>query len=363
MPTDTNTRGRLIRRGQKAAARNMSRQLEQQAAELRQTYQAALNDIHTELSALTDSEGMIPIERLEQAERIADTRLRTLGRQTEALIDAGLNRSVSIGIGPWEGIEDIAPQQIAQNTAQFVREFRDENGLQLSDRLWRVNRGARETVIDAIEDNIVRGRNAHQAARDLLLRGQSVPGDLMDARTLATLDKIQQRTTEALLTGEGNPYYNAERVFRTEMNRAFGETAIQAAAEHPQVRAVRFTLSPNHPEPDICDLHAQANLHGLGPGVYPIDNHPWPAHPNTLSYLEPIFVDEITDEDRAGRETMTKFINDQPAAKQDAILGGKAKGWAWRQGHLSARQVRTPWKKLRPQLQRKGIDIPGRFAP
>ena len=78
--------------------------------------------------------------------------------------------------------------------------------------------------------------------------------------------EIQQRAGDALLTGRMNPYYQAERVMRTEINRAYGETALQAAIQHPDVIGVKFKLSPRHPRFDICDMHANANLHGLGPG-------------------------------------------------------------------------------------------------
>ena len=364
MPTDTNPTGRQIRRAQQQGARELSRFMDAQARELERMHREALSAIQADLALLADSEGRIPLEKLRQADVGVRNHMEELARRQEGLIDAGLQRSVALGVSPWGVAVDagVDVARVREEVLAFVREFRDANGLQLSDRLWRVSQGARQQVEQAIERAIVEGHSAAQAARDLILRGQPVPQDLLSKRGMAAVAAIQREAGDALMTGGMNPFFQAERVMRTEINRAYGETAIAAAAQHPDVIAVRFTLSPLHPEFDICDFHAEANLHGLGPGIYPINDHPWPAHPNTLSYLEPVFRDEITDEDRAGRQTITDYINTQPAPKQDAILGGQAKGWAWRQGHIGPRQVRTPWKNIRPGLQRRGIDIPERFA-
>ena len=365
MPTDTNPAGRQIRRAQNTGARNVQTMLSASVRDLRALHEQALADIQRDLADLADSEGRIPLDRLGQAESIARARLRDMGRQRDGLLEDRLGRTVAVGVAPWGVAADVGidRQQLAAQVLEFVTGFVDDNGLQLSDRLWRVDRLARDRVTEALERAIVQGHSAAQAARDLLLRGESVPDDLLTKRGLAALARIQQETGEALMTGTMNPFFQAERVMRTEINRAYGETAIQAAIQHPDVIGLRFNLSPLHPEVDICDFHAEANLHGLGPGIYPINDHPWPAHPNTLSFMTPVFRDEITDQDRAGRQSMTDYLNQQAADKQDAILGGQAKGWAWRAGHLSPRQIRTPWKTVRPQLQRRGIDIPERFAP
>jgi hypothetical protein len=87
---------------------------------------------------------------------------------------------------------------------------------------------------------------------------------------------------------------NATRLFRTEINRAHGEAYIKGFLSLPDAAGVRFTLSPMHPKPDICDVHAAADLYGLGPGVYPTrETCPWPAHPNTMSYVVGVFKDEV----------------------------------------------------------------------
>jgi len=361
----TNARGRQIRRGQKQAAAALERRMAEAARELEVMHRQALEEIQAALERLADSEGRIPIENLDAAGRVIDDRLRRLNRETSEFLSGQIDEAAVVAVNPWMGQVDVGLDiaGLRQETVRFLEEFRDANGLQLSDRLWRIDRGAREVVREAVQNAIVQGHSASQAARRLVTNGQPVPADLLSKQGLAAIRNIQERAGNALLTGKMNPLFQAERVFRTEINRAFGEASVRAAAQHPDVVAVRFVLSPRHPKFDICDMHASANRHGLGPGVYPIDNHPWPAHPNTFSYLEPVFVDEITDEDRAGRESMTDFINGLTPEQQNGVLDGKAKGWAWRQGLLDPRQIETPWKKIVPKLQRKNIDIPQEFMP
>ncbi|MEQ1658508.1 MAG: hypothetical protein ABL896_06990, partial [Hylemonella sp.] len=91
---------------------------------------------------------------------------------------------------------------------------------------------------------------------------------------------------------------------RTEINRAHGEAYMAGGESTPDFAGWRYLLSPRHPAPDICDLLATQNLHGLGNGVYPTrEQTPWPAHPNTLSFVEMVFLEEVTQADRTGKET------------------------------------------------------------
>lgn len=99
-----------------------------------------------------------------------------------------------------------------------------------------------------------------------------------------------------------------------------------------------------------CDLHASANLHGFGPGVYPRGRHPYPAHPETLSYLTVVFGDEITDDDRAGLQTPMDWLRTQPAELQAAVIG-KNKAQALRDNRLLESEWNAPWRQVRARLE------------
>ena len=125
------------------------------------------------------------------------------------------------------------------------------------------------------------------------------------------------REAAGLLTGNGGAMDNAMRVFRTEINRAHGEAYMAGGEGKPYFGGWRYLLSPQHPEPDICDLLATQNLHGLGQGVYPDrERCPWPAHPNTLSFVVMVFDEDVSDADRAGRETALQALQASPLLGQ-----------------------------------------------
>lgn len=74
--------------------------------------------------------------------------------------------------------------------------------------------------------------------------------------------------------------HNAKRIALTEVQQSYWEADRISAAKSPVVRALRWTLSGAHPEPDICDAYAELDVHGLGPGLYfpetlPIKPHPY----------------------------------------------------------------------------------------
>jgi hypothetical protein len=109
---------------------------------------------------------------------------------------------------------------------------------------------------------------------------------------------------------------------------------------------------PAHHEPDICHLHAIANLYGLDPGVYPSGGKcPWPAHPNTLSYVEVVLVfkDEITKADRAGKETVNEALARLTPEQRKGVLGvNKAK--IFEAGKLKQGMVKAPWRSVQKRI-------------
>jgi len=183
-----------------------------------------------------------------------------------------------------------------------------------------------------------------------------VPASLVKKMNVSQAEKVAQQAKTVLLTGEGSPLANAKRVFRTELNRAHGEAYQAAAFAHPDVVGTRFLLSPNHKKQDICDMHANVNRYGLGRGVYPDGQNPWPAHPNTLSFVEVVFADEVSDSDKEGKESRLLWLKKQGSQVHQAVLG-KNKAIAFRAGHIVKEgDIGRSWKNIKARLKRKGID-------
>lgn len=138
---------------------------------------------------------------------------------------------------------------------------------------------------------------------------------------------IDTRNDEALqkaiytATQERTRYF-AERIARTELRRAYIDGFLAKYDNDPTVVAYKWRMSGAHPVFDICDVYANADLYGLGKGIYPKDKVPLlPVHPHCICYLMPVrslkgkaIIDKV---EQGGRE----YINGLPLRKRRQLLG------------------------------------------
>lgn len=357
-----------IKRATINAQRQMDRLDAEVLAELQRIYEEAAADLRIRIQGFGQPGGNLALVQLQELQQQVARRLQELSAARDALMDRGMSSAVHLGVHPLTiggtgsvlspALTDTAAMRVADEAVMFVRTFVAEDGLQLSDRIWRLDRHAKDVVTSAIELAVVEGHGAAQAARELLLRGRPLPTDIAAKVDAAQAAKVAQEAADSLMTGYGSPMDNAMRLMRTELNRAHGEAYIKGALEHPDAVGVRFKLSPAHPKHDICDLHAAANLYGLGRGVYPTRAQcPWPAHPNTLSYVEVVFKDEITDEDKEGKETPMEALERMSPMVRRGVLG-KHKHEAFREGLLTQGMIKAPWSKVRQRLGKTLVRAP-----
>lgn len=73
-----------------------------------------------------------------------------------------------------------------------------------------------------------------------------------------------------------------------EINTAYSESDIIASIKSPVVLANKWRLSGNHPERDVCDILAEADVYGMGDGVYPSNFTPGLAHPRCRCWNEKV---------------------------------------------------------------------------
>ena len=101
-----------------------------------------------------------------------------------------------------------------------------------------------------------------------------------------------------------------------------------------------------------CDLLAAQNLYGLGAGVYPdAKTCPWPAHPNTLSFVEMVFADEVSAADQAGKETVTDAMGRMSPEVREGILGVE-KAELFEAGKVKPWMIRSPLYAVKERLAR-----------
>ncbi len=328
-----------IRRATLAARRALETLDDVGREELTRIYGQAAAALRDTIARSGDNAGKVTIDALRSVLAQVEGILENVAVTRDGVVTAGIMQAAEIGAAG-AGLESAAAMRVATTAVDFVRHFVAQDGLMLSDRLWRVDRGAREEITRAVESAVVQGHGSAQAAREFLARGQAVPAEIA-ARLGAADSAALGSTAERLMKGERSALYQAQRVFRTEINRAHGEAFMAGADQNPDFAGFRFLLSPGHPKPDICDLLASQNLYGLGPGVYPSrEKCPWPAHPNTLSYVEVVYKDEVSAEDKAGKELPMAALNRLPREVQDGVLG-KGKAEIYRDGKLSQGMIRS----------------------
>jgi hypothetical protein len=301
---------------------------------------------------------------LRQVEDVVDA----LATRRDALMQQGLEAAAELGVKPYtlQGalnagrvteqatLTSQAAMRVSQEAVAYVQNFTAADGLRLSDRVWRLNQGAKEVLTRAIGQAVVQGWDAQRAAAEFMYRGEVVPGDVALRLKGAKLPALE-RAADLLAGNDQAEVWKADRVFRTEINRAHGTAYMRGAEAAPGFAGFRFLLSPRHPAADICDLLATQNLHGLGEGVYPTAAEcPWPAHPNTLSFVEMVFADEVTDADRAGKETPLQALNRLSADVRAGVLGVE-KAALWEQGLIRQGMIRSPLYTVRSRLARQGV--------
>lgn len=221
------------------------------------------------------------------------------------------------------------------------------DGLVLSDRLWANYQGVRQVLEPVLVNNISRSQGARDATREALARGMKVDEAMLNRIELARAGALGDEAAAVLSSDAGKAYAAAERVFRTEMNRASLEASRTVAFALPDIAGTRFLLSPAHPRFDICDLYARMNAHGLGPGVYPPGQSPLPAHPNTLSYEEVVFTWEVEEQHKKQRETLFDLLAQRNEDEQGAVLQSADKTRELRAGRLRAEHILRPWRDIR----------------
>lgn len=358
--TTPRTRAAAIRRASIQSRRALHAFTQAQLAALLQSYQRTVQELGALIDQAAGSASTVQLRELRQLRDRITARMDALSDRTADQINAALVIAATLGTDALVGYaQPQALLEAATDAVRHVQTFRYADGLQLSDRIWRLGSEQRQQIGQLIESAVIQGHSASQAALDYINRGASISTELLTQQQLASPARLTRGVNQMLTGADAEAYRNALRVFRTEINRAHGEAYVRSLGETEGVAGVRFLLSPNHRVRDICDMHAAVNRYGMGPGVYPTDRHPWPAHPETISYLEVVFEDEITDEDRAGKQSRIDWLKAQPADVQAAVLGGQRKRSALQAGLLSERQITTPWYVLKARYEKQGVDVAG----
>ncbi len=307
---------------------------------------------------------------------------------TSGYVNAGVAVGVDTGSIPYT----------SESISTAMQKAWAKDNLNLSTRLHSRGSAVRKEVGDILKVTIGKGNTNKKIASELFNRGvidtadlpqfmeqvAKLPIDTSAEEKRKLLRKVQRqvskRTTAGLRAGysevikavesdnenklakaievatEEKTRYHAERIARTETARAYADGRVSRYKDDDDIVAFQWKLGTRHPVFDICDFYANADLYGMGKGVFPKDKVPTlPAHPHCMCRLKPIvdgMIDNSTPKENINDGGMD-LIKSLSVKEQERLLGvhgrvavldGKAR---W-QDHLRGWDAKDVFKVRNP---------------
>lgn len=275
---------------------------------------------------------------------------------TSGYVNAGVAVGVDTGTIPYT----------SESISTAMQKAWAKDNLKLSTRLHTRGQAVRKEVGDILKATIGKGNTNKKIASELFNRGvidtaelpqfmeqvAKLPIDTSAEEKRKLLRKVQRqvskRTTAGLRAGysevikvvesdnerklekaieiatEEKTRYNAERIARTETARAYADGQVSRYKDDDDIVAFQWKLGTRHPVFDICDFYANADLYGMGKGVYPKDKVPMlPAHPHCMCRLKPIvdgMIDNSTPKENINEGGMD-LLKSLSVKEQERLLG------------------------------------------
>lgn len=224
-----------------------------------------------------------------------------IGERTTFLIKDGMSKTAGYAGAPLENqfIRAIKAADAGEilNVTLMQRGFAEINkaaidalwartykGVRVSDRLWKQSAKAKEAMRDLINAGFAAGRDPAKVAYDLQAYMKHGQGSLAQ-----DYPNMMQRMGTRV---PKNCPYEGLRLARTEYSKASFEGTYSRGQVNPAYLGIQFLLSDAHPELDICDHLAEADLYDMGPGVYKKGQEPIHPHPNCLCFTIPYMMEQ-----------------------------------------------------------------------
>lgn len=246
----------------------------ERAERFRQEIDAMLRELHRALVDITEeSVGRTLIDLVEIHRQATDALFRRFGQRMVLSVD-------------WGGIpaRALASMLSRPNAATFQTLYR---------RRIQALAPEIDTFLDAaVSRGVSAGRGAKDLARllarqdpqlvRLLERADALTEDLHRGASVIDfeaygLDEADTKALRGLL-------YDARRIQVSETNNALRAANDAAVEESPTVLATQWQRSGRHHVPDVCDMLAEQNAFGYGPGFYPAGRFPVAPHSHCACY-------------------------------------------------------------------------------
>jgi hypothetical protein len=171
----------------------------------------------------------------------------------------------------------------------IAAEYLHGDSINLSGRIWRLDREARDGINQVLMNGISSGDSAWNIAKKLeeyLGAGADCPRWTSTRLYGRTKSDIAAGDPTGLLSGDAcagqGVSYNALRLARTEIQKMHALATDRVLAAQPWVEKEQVHLSYSHPESDECDDAATGGEGGKG--IYEVGTIELPLHPNCLCY-------------------------------------------------------------------------------
>lgn len=163
-------------------------------------------------------------------------------------------------------------------------------------------------------------------------RANGLKTDALRASYLRVLDDIKAGKGQTVLERavkvaiEEKSRYYGKRIAQTELHRIRNKQKAKQIINDDDLLYVQIMLSRSHPKPDMCDIFAKQNRHGLGDGIYPKDAAPSPPfHPFCKCYIRPRFDmidEEHTEENQQSASVLLNGMNYSDAVQIAGSIDG-----------------------------------------
>lgn len=193
-----------------------------------------------------------------------------------------------------------------------AEEFLHGDTLNLSGRIWRIDRDARDGINSVLMKGIANGDSAWNVAKELeqflgadadcprwtstrlygLTKTEIAQGDitgLLSRPKGAAPGSLTAVLVDNPCNGRGVSY-NALRLARTEIQRMHALATDRMLAKQPWVEQEKVNTSPSHGETDICDDVASGGE--KNDGVYPVGTIQLPLHPHCICFKTAVLMKE-----------------------------------------------------------------------
>ncbi len=296
----------------------LNRQAAEHAAKAVQETRQQLTDM---LAAAAGESGEIRRTRIQSLMRDLDTvekQIRdNLMDATMAAVEDGAKRSTGAAekaIGAAVGAkaaQEVAFNRVSSNVIRYVANRFAQDGLVLSDRIWKVSGEIRDQLGAAIRKGVLQGKSVNTMIKDIR----------------------QIYSTET---------WKIRRLVVTEGNMAYRVATAYTAQQSKVVHLLRIHRGKADRPTHMCTILSEQDPIGKGVGVYlPTDGRIYNPHPNCTSWLEYVLDEQMLRERYSQPQRAAEPAPEQPSDPTINLVNLKTQREHedWAKKHLGVRHV------------------------